>query len=304
MAGTYTGAYQGGVVTHSRSTVKKNNVAQPTTDTANTYVWFDTAKQNVTSYKPDVNGSTVNTTTYYYDSFGFLYSANIQDGRPRSVTFLNNTEGLVMVRSESDNNSSTGDPHEVHYYFNGLAIGDVSNNGTSDVDYAAGIAAHQTECRDRRIIFQAQHRWPYLCPRSAVWNPLISSTTSSADFSQFRPNETNFRAPLFSCTPGDRKRLPGENTRKSSTSSHAMRCSLRQVRKTRSRSSAVRVAGLASDMALAAAAMAQAIPTGPKKLMPRYVQSCGRKAETKVMNAISKVSAPNRAATMASFTRL
>ena len=30
----------------------------------------------------------------------------------------------------------------MHYYFNGLKTGVISNNGTSDVDYAASIAQH------------------------------------------------------------------------------------------------------------------------------------------------------------------
>ena len=33
-------------------------------------------------------------------------------------------------------------PREVDYYFDGMAVGDISNNGTSDVDYAASIAEY------------------------------------------------------------------------------------------------------------------------------------------------------------------
>jgi flagellar biosynthetic protein FliQ len=34
-------------------------------------------------------------------------------------------------------------PRERHFYFNGIRVGDVSNNGTSDIDYAASIAEHR-----------------------------------------------------------------------------------------------------------------------------------------------------------------
>ena len=51
--------------------------------------------------------------------------------------------GQVLTRDEADNNQSGGDPRELHYYFNGIAIGDIGNNGTSDVDYATSIAEHR-----------------------------------------------------------------------------------------------------------------------------------------------------------------
>ncbi|MDQ4087284.1 MAG: hypothetical protein M3177_04635, partial [Pseudomonadota bacterium] len=37
---------------------------------------------------------------------------------------------------------STNDPRELHYNFNGMRLGDVSNNGTSDVDYVTSINRH------------------------------------------------------------------------------------------------------------------------------------------------------------------
>ena len=39
-------------------------------------------------------------------------------------------------------NQSGGDPRELHFYFNGLRVGDISNNGTSDVDYVASLWQH------------------------------------------------------------------------------------------------------------------------------------------------------------------
>lgn len=56
------------------------------------------------------------------------------------MSFVNDLEGRVLQRHEADANTSTGDPHELHYYFGGIQLGDVSNNGTSDIDYAASIA--------------------------------------------------------------------------------------------------------------------------------------------------------------------
>lgn len=70
-----------------------------------------------------------------------MQSVNIQDGRPRTVSFITDANGQVLQRDEVDN-KSTGDPRELHYYFNGLKVGDISNNGTSDVDYVTSMAQH------------------------------------------------------------------------------------------------------------------------------------------------------------------
>jgi hypothetical protein len=84
-----------------------------------------------------------NTTTFAYEIAGGqsqLKSAQINDGRARSVTYSNDLNGQVMRRDESDRNTSAGDPHEIWYRFGGKEMGYVGNNGTTDVDYAASIA--------------------------------------------------------------------------------------------------------------------------------------------------------------------
>ena len=70
----------------------------------------------------------------------------------------------MLSRIEQDQ-SSTGDPKDLHYYFDGLKIGDVSNNGTSDTDYATAI----------------QNR--YASSTSTPWRN-NGSSVSSADFDQ------------------------------------------------------------------------------------------------------------------------
>ncbi|MEJ0027172.1 MAG: LysM peptidoglycan-binding domain-containing protein [Rhizomicrobium sp.] len=71
-----------------------------------------------------------------------LEEVDIADGRPRTVSFVTNLAGEVLARNEADNNTAAGDPHERHYYFGGIAVGAISNNGTSNVDYAQSIAQH------------------------------------------------------------------------------------------------------------------------------------------------------------------
>jgi YD repeat-containing protein len=138
--GNGSGTYMGGVVTKAVTSVTKNGAGQTGNSTTNTFEWWDNALQKTTNY---VSGSTNNTSTFYYDEGGHLQSVYIQDGRPRSVTFITDANGQILQRDEADNNASNGDPRELHYYFNGIKVGDVSNNGTSDLDYAASIAQHQ-----------------------------------------------------------------------------------------------------------------------------------------------------------------
>jgi hypothetical protein len=123
--------------------VTKNGAAQTGNTTTNSYRWWDGALQSKINY---VSGSTNHNSTFYYDNSGNLSSINIQDGRPRTVSFINDAYGQILQRDEADGNVSTGtnngDPRELHFYFNGLRVGDISNNGTSDVDYATSIAQH------------------------------------------------------------------------------------------------------------------------------------------------------------------
>jgi YD repeat-containing protein len=138
--GDGSGSYLGGVVKKASTSVTKNGVAQTGSTTTNSYVWWDGALQSSQSY---VSGSTTNTSTFNYDDIGHLESVYIQDGRPRTVTFISDVNGQILQRDEADNNGSTGDPRDLHYYFDGMRVGDVSNNGTSNIDYVTAISVHQ-----------------------------------------------------------------------------------------------------------------------------------------------------------------
>ncbi|WP_197279280.1 LysM peptidoglycan-binding domain-containing protein [Novosphingobium sp. AAP1] len=132
------GTYLGGNVTKTVTTITKDGVAQTGNSTTYSYKFWDAAIQSKTNY---VSGSNNWTSTFYYDTSGRLTSVYAQDGRPRTISFINDANGQVLQRDENDNQSG-GDPRELHFYFNGLRVGDISNNGTSDVDYVTSIASH------------------------------------------------------------------------------------------------------------------------------------------------------------------
>jgi LysM repeat protein len=83
--------------------------------------------------------------TRSYDAGGRLSSVFVNeeleetDNRDRTISYVSDALGQVLSRVEQDQNTSAGDPKDLHYYFDGMKIGDISNNGTSDTDYATAI---------------------------------------------------------------------------------------------------------------------------------------------------------------------
>ncbi|WP_432200672.1 putative toxin [Erythrobacter sp. W53] len=124
------------------NTKNGSNSGAPNTRTDNTYVYFDGAVQSQVTYDENTGSSsnTIFRSTYTYDGVGVLQSAQINDGRARSVTYINNAEGQVISRKEKDNNHSAGDPSQIYYRFGGKEIGRVGNDGTSNVNYERTIA--------------------------------------------------------------------------------------------------------------------------------------------------------------------
>ncbi|MDR3660604.1 MAG: DUF4214 domain-containing protein, partial [Mycobacterium sp.] len=128
------------LVTDSAVTISKNSVLQSANDTTTTYVWSDTAQQKLITYKTGsspTNYTTTNTTTLAYDSNGHLTSATIADGRPRTVYYVTNALGEILSRTESS--AASSNPVEYYYYLNGMQVGDIGNNGTSQTDYAFSV---------------------------------------------------------------------------------------------------------------------------------------------------------------------
>jgi YD repeat-containing protein len=141
----WTGEYQGGVVTHVRTNSWRTGFpAQPVANTTNSYVWWDDSQLSVVTNQQ--SPSLTYTSSYSYDENGRLASVYIQDGRPRSVNYVTDLNGQVMSRTEYS--SAADNPKEIYYYFNGIRVGDVGNNGPSQTDYVTAIgqrgAAPQT----------------------------------------------------------------------------------------------------------------------------------------------------------------
>ncbi len=142
--GVWTGQYMGGQVTHMATEVHRIGtggawVEKPDTDTQYRYAWWDSTRQTDTIYDSNTGSSTnaIWATTLTYDASAHLQAASVADGRPRSVAYLTDANGQVMSRKESS--SATNNPINLYYYFNGMRVGDVTNDGPSDQDYATVI---------------------------------------------------------------------------------------------------------------------------------------------------------------------
>lgn len=163
--GQWTGAYIGGVVTHSHTTFETLTTAQSAisnvsgaqaawasgtyhpnpvnnTDAHTDYAFWERPEQAL--IYSQTNAAAGITTTLTYNGDGRLRTAQIADGRPRTVTYIDNALGQIISRTETSNTGVVG-PREYYFNFAGMQRGDAGNNGkrVSDMDYAGAIAARQ-----------------------------------------------------------------------------------------------------------------------------------------------------------------
>jgi YD repeat-containing protein len=142
--GVYNGAYEGGIVTDMRVSTSVNGGTATLQDTHYDVAWYgNTPVHSVTYYNPTYTvGQTNNewTLPYQYDWQGNLTSAYVPGTTNQQVHLTYNMENEVVTRDQSMGGSGNNDVHEMHYYFDGTPIGDISNNGaTSDTDYVIEI---------------------------------------------------------------------------------------------------------------------------------------------------------------------
>jgi YD repeat-containing protein len=147
--GTFTGAYQGGVVTDYQTTnvhYPSGGGASTTTvsDTANTYLWWDAAQHYDTKFTPDTaHPGTFTTGGVGFDGYGHAVSAPVNDAQARLMRYEIDPNGQVMARTTTSTTGSTSGQQrfEMYFTFGGITRGDIGNDGPSQTDYAAAITA-------------------------------------------------------------------------------------------------------------------------------------------------------------------
>jgi hypothetical protein len=128
------------------------NAASPTRTAAGSRpaprrtVCTDQALLNEVDYQ---TGSSSWFTRYYYDygvnGYGRADSADIEDGRSRTVEYKTTADGAILssTTNVASNGTDTSAPASLFYWFDGVQQGDVTNNGQGeDVDYVVSISDH------------------------------------------------------------------------------------------------------------------------------------------------------------------
>jgi hypothetical protein len=86
-----------------------------------------------------VNGTT--SSTFSYNANAHLTYVATTGASARNISYTTDSVGQVMVRTQTTNGSTTS-PRQFGFFFNGVRIGEIGNNGTDNVDYATAIAAN------------------------------------------------------------------------------------------------------------------------------------------------------------------
>jgi LysM repeat protein len=126
-------------VTGDYQTLTKSGVAQPLTKVLTFYAWFDSPK----IWAVDNNYNTSNFSDVWYSLYnqnaqGNLWSVSINDGTPRTLTYVTNIAGEIV-----DSINSKG-PVSLYYFFDGTEEGVDTNDGTQNATYAQSIAQQTT----------------------------------------------------------------------------------------------------------------------------------------------------------------
>jgi len=129
-----TGPYSGALRRVQTRTWTNDGSSDVTSQTTCAYDWWDGRRQTAVVS----TGGENRTTSYDDDVFGRLRQMETGDAEPR-VEFVTDANGVILQRDEVHEDDPDRRPREVYYYFNGIAIGDISNNGTSNVDYVTSV---------------------------------------------------------------------------------------------------------------------------------------------------------------------
>ncbi|WP_298333308.1 LysM peptidoglycan-binding domain-containing protein [uncultured Erythrobacter sp.] len=118
-----------GNVTGTITTTSGDDVPTKTSETINSYTFYDNAVQNGVRHTDNIsNSNKVTTTGFVLDGGGNTLRAVISDARNRTVNFTHDISGQVIERREADNLSG-GDPRDIYYRFGGKEMGHITNNG-------------------------------------------------------------------------------------------------------------------------------------------------------------------------------
>ncbi len=142
----YDGNYALGQVGKIDTINYKDNNNSQAADTLLQYRYdlYEKATLSQSIYKPDKSQSTTYYNNYQIDSWGYTRQVDITDGRSRSVIIKHDENNQILSREEDEVNYSRGNPRQIYYRFDGRQLGEISNDGTLNVDYQTSVERRST----------------------------------------------------------------------------------------------------------------------------------------------------------------
>lgn len=129
----------GAVVSQGGSST--NTLGQTSNNTINnTFLWRDRALQYQIN---NVQSGGTTTSTFTYNANNYLTYVSATGATPKQISYTTDAVGQIMVRAQTTNGSTTS-PKDFSFFFNGVKIGGIGNNGTDNVDYATAIGWDST----------------------------------------------------------------------------------------------------------------------------------------------------------------
>ena len=182
---TFTGAYQGNQATLINTSVSVNGGTAVNSETENYYGWEDGSYilLGIDYFPNTANMSTVYETTFNFNTWQQMASASVDAG----TDYTNNY--IVNLDNEIVSNISTAGPASEYYEFDGVQEGVVTNNGTTNVDYAQSIASQQ-----------AVPGSGYFANGATTGTPFAAFGTTS---NQIDAQSVNANAPTYTVQSGD-----------------------------------------------------------------------------------------------------
>jgi len=106
-------------------------------------VWTDSAQQSTITNVFSGSQTGTTTSTFKYDKNNHVTQVTATGNAARTLSYITDSVGQVMARKQITNGSTTS-PEQFYFYFNGVQIGQIGNNGDDNTNYAAAIKQETT----------------------------------------------------------------------------------------------------------------------------------------------------------------
>ncbi|MEO7688804.1 MAG: LysM peptidoglycan-binding domain-containing protein [Sphingomonas sp.] len=134
----------GNVLSQVTSNLKNNDYAhQYTVTTSNSYSWYDNAQQREITAASSGNQTGNTTSIFSYDGNGHVAQVTRSGQYANTISYTTTVSGQIMARKQQQS-AGGASPAEYYFYLNNVMVGQISNNGSENLNYAASINQQTT----------------------------------------------------------------------------------------------------------------------------------------------------------------